>query len=90
MRSALTFRRSKARELARASEEAGLGRRGFGRPSLVSIGDQSQPMFPAIAERVAAALPSASRHTFVGAGHVPHATHPDAFVACVSAFTGAH
>jgi pimeloyl-ACP methyl ester carboxylesterase len=51
-----------------------LGR--FNRPALVTDGDASPPFFRAIVERVAAAMPSATRFTFAGAGHVPHLSHP--------------
>jgi pimeloyl-ACP methyl ester carboxylesterase len=30
--------------------------------------------------KLAAALPAARVHTFAGAGHIPHSTHPDAYV----------
>jgi pimeloyl-ACP methyl ester carboxylesterase len=60
--------------------------KGFDRPTLVTKGDTSPPMFSPIAERVADAVSTASRHTFRGAGHVPHMTHPDDYVQCVSAF----
>ena len=59
---------------------------GFGRPALISQGDQSPPFFGAILDKVAGALPDARRHTFHGAGHVPHVTHPDDFVSVVSGF----
>jgi pimeloyl-ACP methyl ester carboxylesterase len=58
----------------------------FDRPTLVTKGDASPPMFSPIAERVAGAISTASRRTFSGAGHVPHMTHPDDYVECVSAF----
>jgi pimeloyl-ACP methyl ester carboxylesterase len=58
----------------------------FDRPTLVSKGDASPPMFSPIADRVADSISTASRHTFVGAGHVPHMTHPDDYVRTVSAF----
>ena len=32
------------------------------------------------------AIPSVSRHTFTGAGHVPHMTHPDDYIKHVSSF----
>jgi len=61
----------------------------FGRPALISRGDQSPPFFEAILDKIGEALPHARRHTFVGAGHVPHLTHPDDFVSVVGGFIGA-
>jgi len=58
----------------------------FDRPTLVTQGDASPPMFRPIAQRVADAISSASRHTFPGAGHVPHMTHPDDYLNTVSSF----
>jgi pimeloyl-ACP methyl ester carboxylesterase len=58
----------------------------FERPTLVTKGDASPPMFSPIADRVADAISTASRHTFAGAGHVPHMTHPDDYVRLVSTF----
>lgn len=46
-------------------------------PALLTHGDQSPPMFGPILDRIAQALPHAKRHLYVGAGHVPHLTHPD-------------
>jgi pimeloyl-ACP methyl ester carboxylesterase len=58
----------------------------FSRPVLISQGDQSPPFFAAILDRVAVAFPHAQRHTFRGAGHVPHVTHPDEYVGVVTRF----
>jgi len=58
----------------------------FDRPTLVTKGDASPPMFSPIADRVAEAISTASRHTFAGAGHVPHMTDPDDYVQRVSSF----
>jgi len=55
-------------------------------PLLLSIGDQSPPMFAPIAEKLASARGDVRRHTFAGAGHVPHQTHPDDYVRVVGAF----
>jgi pimeloyl-ACP methyl ester carboxylesterase len=60
----------------------------FERPTLVTQGDASPPMFKPIAQRVADAISTASRHTFTGAGHVPHMTHPDDYIKTVSSFIG--
>jgi pimeloyl-ACP methyl ester carboxylesterase len=58
----------------------------FDRPTLVTKGDASPPMFSPIADRVADAISTSSRHTFAGAGHVPHMTHPNDYVQHVSSF----
>lgn len=55
-------------------------------PLLLTDGDASPPMFPPIIATLAAALPRARRHTFAGAGHVPHLTHPDDYVATMTDF----
>ena len=55
-------------------------------PTLLSQGDASPPMFAPIAQRVGDAIPGVSRHTFTGAGHVPHMTHPDDYISVVSSF----
>lgn len=60
----------------------------FDRPALISRGDQSPPFFGTILDRIGETLPHARRHTFHGAGHVPHLTHPDDFVSIVGGFIG--
>jgi pimeloyl-ACP methyl ester carboxylesterase len=58
----------------------------FGRPALITQGDQSPPFFRVIVEKIAAALPHATRSTFQGAGHVPHLTHADEYVRVLTEF----
>jgi pimeloyl-ACP methyl ester carboxylesterase len=60
--------------------------RGFPRPPS-SRGDRSPPTFAQVVARLAEAIPRAEVHTFVGAGHVPHVTAPDAFVEATVALT---
>jgi pimeloyl-ACP methyl ester carboxylesterase len=55
-------------------------------PLMLTDGDASPPMFAPIIACLAAALPDAHRHTFAGAGHVPQFTHPDEWVATLTAF----
>lgn len=55
-------------------------------PALLTQGEQSAPFFAAIVDRLAGALPTARRHTFAGAGHVPHVTAPDDYVSVVGGF----
>ncbi len=62
------------------------GLRGFDRPALLTRGDQSAPFFPRVVARVAEALPHARVHTFAGAGHVPHLTHPAEYVRVLREF----
>jgi pimeloyl-ACP methyl ester carboxylesterase len=58
----------------------------FSRPSLLTIGDQSFPMFVPVVAALADALPSVEVVTFPGAGHIPHVTHPDAYVGAITNF----
>lgn len=60
--------------------------RRYTRPALLSRGEQSPPLFPAVVVRLARSLPHASQHLFTGAGHVPHLTVPDRYVEVVTAF----
>jgi pimeloyl-ACP methyl ester carboxylesterase len=52
----------------------GLGR--FPHPTLLTNGDNSRPEFAAVVATLARVIPKAERGTLVGAGHVPHVTHP--------------
>jgi pimeloyl-ACP methyl ester carboxylesterase len=58
-------------------------------PALISHGDQSPRMFPAIARIVAASIPGSEELLFPGAGHIPHATHPAEYVEALGAFINA-
>lgn len=58
----------------------------FDRPALISRGDQSPPFFGTILDTIGETLPHARRHTFIGAGHVPHLTHPGDYVRIVGGF----
>lgn len=60
--------------------------RRFSAPALLTIGDQSAPFFPAVVDRIAAMMPHAQRWTYVGAGHVPHVSHPNEYVRAVTEF----
>jgi pimeloyl-ACP methyl ester carboxylesterase len=55
-------------------------------PILMSRGTEGPPFFAAVVKRLIAAIPSAKEHTFEGAGHVPHMTHPQPYVDAVTAF----
>ena len=55
-------------------------------PLLLTEGDASPPWLIATTEAVARRHPHADRHTFAGAGHVPHLTHPVEYAATVRRF----
>ncbi len=63
---------------------------GFSKPVLFTLGDQSPPTFAPVVNRLSKALPHAEIVTLPGAGHVPHETHPDAYVEAVIKFTRKH
>lgn len=64
--------------------------RGFSKPVLLTLGDQSPPAFAPVVTRLSAALPHAEVVTLPGAGHVPHVTHPDAYVETIIEFACRH
>jgi pimeloyl-ACP methyl ester carboxylesterase len=64
--------------------------RGFSQPTLLTLGDQSPPTFTPVVTKLAEALPQVEVVTFPGAGHIPHATHPDAYADTILAFTRKH
>lgn len=68
-------------------DEAALAR--FTAPTLITEGDQSPPIFPAVLERLAGLMPHAERVVYPGAGHIPHITHPVSYVDELVAFTSA-
>jgi pimeloyl-ACP methyl ester carboxylesterase len=44
------------------------------------------PFFPKVVEKVAVAIPRAEIRMYAGAGHVPHVTHPEQYVALATEF----
>ena len=59
-------------------------------PVLLTDGTGSPTWLPTIVSALAATTyVHADRHTFVGAGHVPHLTHPHDYVAIVDSFIAA-
>jgi multicomponent Na+:H+ antiporter subunit A len=56
------------------------------KPMLLPKGDASPPHFAPVVDKLEATCPTAEVQTFRGAGHIPHMTHPDAFVEAVTAF----
>jgi pimeloyl-ACP methyl ester carboxylesterase len=57
-------------------------------PVLLSQGETSPPFATLIVDQLAALMPGATRAVVPGAGHVPHMTHPDAYVDMVTQFLG--
>jgi pimeloyl-ACP methyl ester carboxylesterase len=60
--------------------------KGLTSPTLISVGEQSPSHYSLILEKLAAALPHAKRLTFSAAGHIPHVTHPAAYVEATTGF----
>ena len=58
----------------------------FDRPALLTLGGKSPPFFAPVADRVAAALPRAERHTFARLGHMPQLSDPRAYAATITEF----
>jgi pimeloyl-ACP methyl ester carboxylesterase len=58
----------------------------FRGPTLLTLGDQSPPVFRFIIEMLAHALPDSQVRTIAGAGHGPHVTHPAEYVETVMSF----
>lgn len=57
-------------------------------PVLLSGGTESPPAFVPVLNKLADALPNATRETFAGAGHVPHETHPQEYAAALMELIG--
>lgn len=55
-------------------------------PVLLSRGSESPTWLSTILDRLATALPRARRQTIEGAGHIPHVTHPQQYVAALTRF----
>jgi pimeloyl-ACP methyl ester carboxylesterase len=62
----------------------------FTKPVLLTRGDQSPPMFAPVVAKLAAALPHADVMTLSGAGHIPHVTHPAAYMESLIQFVDSH
>lgn len=58
----------------------------FPGPALLSCGGTSKPLMKRIVEKLATAMPASRVHTFAGAGHNAHITHPKEFARTISAF----
>jgi pimeloyl-ACP methyl ester carboxylesterase len=55
-------------------------------PLLLSEGDESPAWFRPIVAKLAGAIDHAEVHTYRGAGHAPHLTHPGDYLATVTGF----
>jgi pimeloyl-ACP methyl ester carboxylesterase len=55
-------------------------------PVLLTQGDQSPPWFAGIVAKLADVVDGAMVWTYRGAGHAPHLTHPDDYLAAVTEF----
>jgi pimeloyl-ACP methyl ester carboxylesterase len=55
-------------------------------PMLLMQGDESPTWFRPIVTKLADAIDGAQVHTYGGAGHAPHLTHPADYLAVVSGF----
>ena len=64
------------------------GLAGFPKPALLTKGALSPPMFAPIVDQIATALRAADLHVFPTAGHIPHVTHPEDYVAAIKGFVG--
>lgn len=56
------------------------------RPVLLTHGDQSDPTFALIVDRLARALPHAEKRLLHGVGHGPHVSHPADYVRIIESF----
>lgn len=52
----------------------------YGGPVLITSGDRSPPIFEPVLNKLMELLPQAERAVYRGAGHIPHVTHPDAYI----------
>ena len=62
----------------------------FPKPALLTTGDLSPPVFAPVIAKIADALPTAEVQTIVGAGHIPHVTHPDLYTELTNGFIRSH
>lgn len=53
---------------------------------LLSEGSESPAFYPRLLDRLADELPGVDRHTYHGAGHVPHRSHPEEFASVITEF----
>jgi len=58
----------------------------FPRRVLLTIGNQSPPIFAPVVAKLAEVGPNVDVVTFAGAGHIPHVTHPEMYNRAITAF----
>jgi len=58
--------------------------RAYPGPSLLTAGERSPPIFAAVVAKLAEVMPNVA--TLAGAGHIPHVTHPDAYIETIMTF----
>ena len=64
--------------------------RGFPRPALLTLGDQTAPLFPPVVTRLAEVLPSAEVRKFAGAGHGIQLEQPEDYAEAIIDFIRGH
>jgi pimeloyl-ACP methyl ester carboxylesterase len=62
----------------------------FTRPALLTLGDQTAPLFPPVITRLTEAMPSAEVQEFTGAGHPIMVEQPEDFAEAITAFVRRH
>jgi pimeloyl-ACP methyl ester carboxylesterase len=62
------------------------GTKEFSRPVLLTRGELSPPMFAPVVAKLVEVLPSVEVLTITGAGHIPHATHPEVYAQAIIGF----
>jgi pimeloyl-ACP methyl ester carboxylesterase len=55
-------------------------------PLLLSHGTESPTLFPAVVRELSTLVPDAHLAVVAGAGHVPHATHPDIWITALRSY----
>ncbi len=64
--------------------------KGFARPALLTLGDQTAPVFPPVITKLSEALPSAEVSRFTGAGHIIMVEQPKEFAKAINDFVLRH
>ncbi len=64
--------------------------RGFTRPVLLTLGDQTAPIFPPVITKLAEAMPSAEVQELTGAGHPIMVEQPEDFAEAINDFVRRH
>lgn len=64
--------------------------KGFNRPALMTLGDETAPVFPMVIDKLVEVMPSAEVRNFTGAGHVIQAELPEKFAEAITSFVHRH